>query len=93
MLETFEPAAGGRLKVDFELITLAGRGGGALSLGPRRIAGFDRVFELPAPAGVELLPDGGGEDLPGRSGTSGLARENEGLLSGEVRRDTLRESG
>ena len=92
MLDTFEPTAGGRLKVDFELTTLAGRRGGALSLGPSRIVGFDRAFEPLAPAGVILLPGGGGEDLPARSGASGFVREND-LLSGEVRRDALRESG
>ena len=93
MLETFEPAVGGRLNVDLEFATLAGRGCGALSLGPKRIAGFDRVFEPLAPAGVILLPGGGGEDLPGRSGVSVCVRANEGLLSGDVRRDALRESG
>ena len=90
MFETLDPAAGCRLNVDFEPATLAGRGGGALSLSPRRITGLG--LPLLAVDGVMFLAKGG-EDLPGRRVESVFIRENDGRLSGDVRRDALRESG
>lgn len=89
MLETFEPGAGARLNVDFGFTTLDGRAGGSLSLGPSRITGFERGF-MP---GVRVFFPGGGEVLPTRRVESVFVREKEGRLSGDVRREVVRESG
>ncbi len=90
MLDTFAPVAGGRLNVDFGLTMLEGRAGVALSFRPRRMAGFDR--DRAPDASVPDLPRGG-EDLPGRRVDSAFRRTNVRRLSGDVRRDAVRESG
>ena len=63
---------------------------GVLSFGPRRRLGLTLCLEDDVGA-ADL--SGGGDVLPALKVKSVFVRENDGRLSGDVRRDTSRDSG